>query len=177
MRWLTIVIVALALALAGVGCGGSNQESAATTEAAVSEETTTDESATESTTDETTTEGETEPSGAFASADCLQAMTAFGVLAQAAASVAGVDPGDSLQTFQEFTDNAPGEIQDDLKVLATAYGAYIQTLNDLGLKQGETPNADQIAALSKASEPFNTSEFQTASQNWDDWIATNCPNG
>ena len=88
-----------------------------------------------------------------------------------------MDANDSLESFQAFADNAPDEIKDDLQVLATGYAAYIKTVSELGLKQGEVPNAAQIAALAKASEGFNTSEFQAASEHWDAWVATNCPSG
>jgi len=172
MRWLPIAVAVAAFALVGAGCGG-DEESSADTDTVVA----TDTSATdETTTDETTTEEtetETDISG-IPSADCLQAVSAFGVLAQAAAG-AGGDADESLQTFQAFADSAPDEVRDDLQVLASGYAEYIRTLSELGLEQGEVPNADQIAALEKASEKFNTSEFQAASQNWDAWIADNCP--
>jgi len=170
MRRLVIVLAVLALSVVGAGCGGGDDESSA------SGDTTATETVTEDTTEETTTEEtetETDISG-IPSADCLQAVSAFGVLAQAAAG-AGGDADESLQTFQAFADSAPDEVQDDLQVLASGYAEYIRTLSELGLEQGEVPNADQIAALEKASEKFNTSEFQAASQNWDAWIADNCP--
>ena len=156
LRLFSILLVALTLVVAG--CGGGNDSSTATT------------------TEETTTDTETSAAG-IPSADCLQAVSAFGVLAQAAAAAAGVDANDSLESFQAFADNAPDEIKDDLQVLAPGYAAYIKTVSELGLKQGEVPNAAQIAALAKASEGFNTSEFQAASEHWDAWVATNCPSG
>ena len=160
-------LAAIAFALVGVGCGGSD-DSAATTDTAT---------LTESTTEETTTDDTESSAAGFPSADCLKAVSAFGVLAQAAAAAAGVDANDSLASFQAFADNAPDEIKDDLQVLASGYAAYIKTLSDLGLKQGEVPNADQTAALATASAAFSTSEFQTASDHWNAWLATNCPSG
>jgi hypothetical protein len=172
MRWLTVVVAALALSLAAVGCGGSD-ESAATTDTATLTESTTE----ETTTEETTTDDTETSAAGFPSADCLKAVSAFGVLAQAAAAAAGVDANDSLASFQAFADNAPDEIKDDLQVLASGYAAYIKTLSDLDLKQGDVPNADQTAALATASQAFSTSEFQTASDHWNAWLATNCPSG
>ena len=176
MRWLTIVLAVLALAVVGAGCGGGDDEAGGDTTVVITETTDTTD---ESTTDETTTDESDTDSGAsgFPSGDCLQAVSAFGVLAQAAASAAGVDADDSLQTFQAFTDNAPDEIKDDLQVLASAYAEYIKTLSELGLEQGEVPDAGQIAALTQASEGFSSSEFQAASDNWNAWLSANCPTG
>jgi hypothetical protein len=176
LRLFSILLVALALVVAG--CGGGDDEAGGDTTATVTGTTdTTDESTTEETTTDATSEDTDDGVSGFPSGDCLEAVTAFGVLAQAAAAASGVDADESLQSFQEFADNAPDEIQDDLEVLTSAYAEYIQTLSELGLEQGEVPDADQIAELTRASEAFNTSEFQAASENWDAWLATNCPTG
>jgi hypothetical protein len=170
LRWLSILLVALALVVAG--CGGGDDEAAGDTTATVTE------TATEETTTEETTTGE-DTSGATSglpSADCLQAATAFSALAAAAAGVAGADPDESLKSFEAYADSAPEEIQDDILVLARGYAAYLEVWTKLGVKQGEQLSNDQIAELAKASEAFNTPEFQAASTSWDTWSAENCQN-
>lgn len=171
LRWFSILIVALALVAAG--CGGGDEEAGGDTTATVTE--TTDTTGTDTTTDETTETTDTDDgTTGVPSADCIQAATAFSGLAAASAGVAGVDPGDSLETFEGFADSAPEEIQDDILVLAKGYAAYLEVWTKLGVKQGEQLSNDQIAELAKASEAFNTSEFQAASTSWDTWVAENC---
>jgi len=177
LRWFSPLVVGLALVAAGCGSSSSTSETTTTTET-VTESTTTETTTTGETTTsgETTTEASGNGSGAsgLPSANCIQAVTAFGVLGQAAAGAAGANTDQSLSTFEKYADAAPEEIRADLKTLASGYAAYIKTLTQLGIKQGETPNAEQIAKLAKASEAFNTSDFQAASQHWDAWVAKNC---
>ena len=177
LRRLSILLVALVVAIAAAGCGGGDNSASGdttTTETITEDTTTTD----ETTTDETTTESSGDTNGdvsGFPSADCIQAATAFSALAAAAAGAqSSGDSNDSLQNFENFADEAPDEIKGDIRVLAAGYAAYLKVWNELGLKQGEVPDAGQIAKLAKASESFNTSEFQAASTHWDSWVASNC---
>jgi hypothetical protein len=175
LRWLSILVVALALVAAG--CGGGDDEAAGDSTATVTEATETTD--TETTTDEMTTdESGDDTSGdisGFPSADCLRAATAFSALAAAAAGVqTSGDSSESLQNFEDFANEAPDEIKDDISVLAAGYAAYLEVWNELGVTQGEQLSADQIAKLATASEAFNTSEFQAASADWDAWVADNC---
>jgi len=182
MRWLTIAVVLAAFALVGAGCGGGDDESAADTDTVVVTDTAgTDETTDETTTEDTTTtdETETDASGGLASGDCVKAVAAFAALSQAvaAAGSSGSDAEDSARAFQEFADEAPDEIKDDIQVLGDAYASYIAVLSGLGLEQGETPSADQIQELSQAAETLNKPEVIAASDHFNTWASTNCPGG
>jgi hypothetical protein len=176
LRWLSILVVALALVAAG--CGGGDDESSAsgdtTTTETVTEDTTTDETTDDTTTDESGDDTSSGSSG-FPSEDCLQAATAFSALAAAAAGAqSSGDSSDALQNFEDFANEAPDEIKDDIDVLAAGYAAYLKVWNELGVEQGEQLSNDQIAKLAAASEAFNSTEFQAASANWDSWTTANC---
>jgi hypothetical protein len=155
MRWMMFAVLVAALALVGAGCGGGDDEGAGDTDTAVVTDTTTTEDTTtdETTTETTDTQTDTGTSDGLASGDCLSAVTAFGALSQAvAASSSSSEAEDAVRVFQEFANNAPEEIQDDLRVLADAYVEYIGVLTDLSLGAGDTPSADQIQQITQASE-------------------------
>ena len=108
----------------------------------------------------------------------LDAVRAFAALSAAVGSAGtGNESGaeDSARLFSEFADKAPEEIQDDIRVLASAYQAFIQELGDLGVQAGGTPSADQIQKLAQASEKLNTPEITAASEHFNSWATTNCP--
>ena len=181
MRWLTIALAITGFALVGAGCGGDEESTGDTdtvvvTDTTVAEETTTDETTAEET---TTGETETDASGGLVSGDCVKAVTAFAALSQAvaAAGASGDDAEDSARAFQEFADEAPDEIRDDIQVLGDAYADYIAVLSGLGLQAGETPSADQIQELSQAAEALNTPEVLAASEHFNTWASANCPGG
>ena len=80
MRWLSVLVVAFALVSAG--CGGGNDESAASTETTTTEETTTTDT---TTSDETTTDGSTDTtdlSGILGDEDCLALASVGATMAQ-----------------------------------------------------------------------------------------------
>jgi hypothetical protein len=170
---LAIAVAVLGLALVGAGCGGGDDEAAGDDTTIVTE--TTDTESTETTDDTDTDVGDL----GDVSEDCLAAVGAFVALSQAVgAAGAGGDPGnadESAELFSEYADKAPEEIQDDIRVLADAYAAYIEELSGLGLEAGATPSADQIQQLTEAAEKLNTAEVQAASESFNSWATTNCP--
>ena len=180
MRWV-MVLAAVVAAVALAGCGGGNDaassdtDTVAITDTSATEETTTE----ETTTEETETETETDISGGLVSGDCVKAVTAFAALSQAvgAAGASGDDAEDSARAFQEFADEAPDEIKDDIQVLGDAYADYIAVLSGLGLQAGETPSADQIQELSQAAEALNTPEVIAASDHFNTWASANSTGG
>ena len=112
LRWLSILVVALALV--AVGCGGSDDESAASDETTIEETTTTDET---TATDETTTEESTDTSGIdtgafnFASEDCQSLVKAYvGLSAAIAAASSGQDVTADIEKFSKYEDKVPEEI-------------------------------------------------------------------
>ncbi len=106
-------------------------------------------------------------------------MAAFTALsaAVAAAGASGNDVEAAAEAFQDFADDAPEEIRDDIRILGDAYVEYIAVLSDLGLEQATTPSADQIQSITEASEALTTPEVTAASESFTTWASTNCPSG
>lgn len=182
MRWLTIAVALAAFALIGAGCGGGDDDATGDTDTVVATDTFGDETTDDTTTDETDTDEtdtDTDGSGDFGSGDCADAVAAFTSLSQAvaAAGASGDDAEDSARAFQDFADDAPEEIRDDIRILGDAYVEYITVLSDLGIEAGETPSADQIQQITEASEALTTPEVTAASERFSTWASTNCPSG
>ncbi|HZN21839.1 MAG TPA: hypothetical protein VFB57_04705 [Gaiellaceae bacterium] len=176
MRWLTIGVAVLGLALVGAGCGGGDEETA-DDDATVTITTETDTETTGTTDEGTTDDGDTSGTGVLTE-DCLAAVSAFVSLSQAVGSAAtggGSGASQFSDELNEFADKAPAEVQDDIRVLAEAYAAFIDELSDLDLQEGQVPSGDQIQALTEASEKLNTPEVTQASENFNAWAQTNCP--
>lgn len=173
MRWLTVSLAALALALAGVGCGGSDEESGATTDTATLTETTTEESTTEeTTTDETTTDGSTNPdlSGVLASEECIQLVAAITSLGTASATPgSGDDASDFFGNFE-----APDEIKDDVQTLADWYKAYLAAVQEAGFQTGQTPSAEQLQSFEAAVAGLDQEGVTAASERIGAWAQANC---
>ena len=110
-------------------------------------------------------------------ADCIAATNAF---VAASASLSQVLGGDnkqfesSLAELNKWASSAPSALQKDLKVVAAGYAAYAKTLKDAGYKPGQTPDANLIKAMEKASAALETSEFEKASANVDTWFDKEC---
>jgi hypothetical protein len=176
LRWLSILVVALALVAAG--CGGSDDESAASTETTIEETTTTDET---TTADETTTEESTDTSGIdtgafnFASEDCQSLVKAYvGLSAAIAAASSGQDVTADIEKFSNYEDEVPEEIRADVKTIAAAYSTFLTKLKDIGYTPGSTPTAEQIQKLQGASESVATPEVQAAGERMNTWTTENC---
>ncbi len=175
LRRLSILLVALVLAVGAAGCGGGDDESSAsgdtTTTETVTEDTTTDETTTES------TETDTDTSGTFnwASSDCQSLVAAYvGLSAAIGAASTGQDVSGEIEKFTDYADKVPEEIRDDVQTLATAYGAFVDELKDLGLQPGQVPSGDQIQALDAASKSLGDSDVQAASERLNAWTTANC---
>ena len=142
LRWLSILVVALALVAAG--CGGSDDESAASDETTIEETTTTDET---TTADETTTEESTDTSGIdtgafnFASEDCQSLVKAYvGLSAAIAAASSGQDVTADIEKFSQYEDEVPEEIRADVQTIAAAYSTFLAKLKDIGYTPGSSPD-------------------------------------
>jgi len=173
MRWLSIL--ALALALVAAGCGGGDDESAASDETTV-EETFTEETSEESTTeDDELTDGDTDFN--FADEDCQSLVAAFLGVSQAFAAAAGgsdAELEEQADAFAEFADDVPDEISDDVATLAAAYGKYIEVIQDAGIEPGQIPTAEQAQELSEALESVGTADVNAASERLGAWTTKNC---
>jgi hypothetical protein len=172
MRWLSILV--LALALVAAGCGGSDDDSAA------SDDTTIEETTTDTTTDETTTDGETTDTDAdfdFANEDCRSLVAAFLGVSQAFAAAAGgsnEELQEQAEAFSQYADDVPEEIQADVQTLADAYGQYIDVIQDAGLEPGEIPTAEQAQELQEALASVGTADVTAASERLSAWTTENC---
>lgn len=163
MRWLSILV--LALALVAAGCGGSDNESAA------SDETTVEETLTEETTTEET--GDTDLSGILGDEDCLALASVGATMAQAFAGAAGASD-DNSDELAELASKVPDEIKADVETLAQAFATYANELTDIGIEAGATPNADQLQQLQAAIASLDQEELTAASQRIEAWSKENC---
>lgn len=167
MRWLTVFLAALALALVGVGCGGSDEESSATTDTATLTETTSE----DTTTGEATTDGtETDLSGILASEDCVQLVAALSSFGQAFAAPGSGD--DSSDFFDQF--DPPDEIKADVETLAEWYQAYFAAVQDAGLEAGQTPTPEQLQRYQAALAGLDQAGVSEASSRIGTWAQENC---
>ena len=171
MRWLSILVVALALV--ATGCGGGDDESAA------SDETTVEETLTETTTDETTTEDagtDTDPDFNFADEDCRSLVAAFVAVGSAFSSAAGGSDelADQAEAFAQFADDVPEEIRADVQTLADAYGQYVDVIQDAGIEPGQIPTAEQAQQLQDALASVGTADVSAASKRLSAWTNENC---
>ena len=165
MRWLALVVMALALVAAG--CGGSDNESAATTDEATVEETTT----TDTTTSEETTDTDVDASGILDNEDCLKLA---GIGAKFAQAITGATDEEAAEAFQNLVDDVPDEIKADVQVLADWFADYSAKVKDIGIQAGQTPTAAQIQELSAALADTNQDEVSAASQRLGTWANENC---
>ena len=165
MRWFSILV--LAVALVAAGCGGGNDESAATTETTVEETTTSD----TTTSDETTTDGSTDTtdlSGILGDEDCLALASVGATMAQAFSGASG-STDDNTAELEALADKVPDEIKADVQVLARAFATYADKLKDIGVEAGQTPSAEQLQQLQTAIASLDQEELTAASQRIEAW--------
>jgi hypothetical protein len=170
VRWCSILVVAFALIAAG--CGGGDDESAATDEAAVEETTTSEDTGTEGTATETTSDDTTDLSDVLADEDCAALIAAGASIAQAFSGAAGSD--ESSTELEALADKVPDEIRADVQVLAEAYAEYAAKLQDIGIQAGATPTADQLQQLQAALASIDQQEVTAASERLSVWAEDNC---
>lgn len=158
----------LVLALLGAGCGGGD-DTASDTDTVVTD--TTDGITAEETTDETTTDDD----GSFATSECASLVAAASSISQTFSGTGTTDDVDEARAqFEEFADNAPDEIRDDLQVLAAAYEEFAEVLGDVNIEPGQTPDAEAIAALQAAIAAIDQADVTEASANVSAWTTANC---
>ncbi len=169
MRWFLIVLAVLALAFAGAGCGGDDDDESAGDTTAITDtlETETDETDTTDTTDT--------DSGALASGDCEELITASQALGEA---LSGANTGPELEEaadrIRDFAEEVPEEISDDVEVLADVFEQYVAVFGDLDLQEGEIPSAEQAQELASALATIDQEAVTEASTNITAWSQENC---
>ncbi len=114
MRVVAIAVV-LVLALMGASCGGDDSDTASDTDTVVTE--------TEGiTAEDTTTDETTDDDGSFATDQCSSLVAAASSVATAFSATGDTGELEEARAeVEEFADDAPDEIRDDLQVLVDAY--------------------------------------------------------
>jgi hypothetical protein len=170
MRWLALLV--LALALVAAGCGGGDEESAASDETTV-EETLTDTATSEETTEDTTEESSDagDVAGILNDEDCLKLA---GIGATFAQAVTGATDEEAAEALQNLAEEVPDEIKADVQVLADWFAEYSAKLQDIGLSAGQTPTAAQLQQLQAALADSNQAELTAASERLSAWASENC---
>jgi hypothetical protein len=166
VRAVTIAVV-LVLALMGASCGGDDSETASDTDTVVTD--TNGITAEETTTDETTDDD------GFATSECQSLVTAAASVATAFSGTGNTDDADATRAqFEEFAENAPDEIRDDLEVLVGAYQEYADALADVNLDEGEIPDAETLQEIQDAIASIDQAEVTQAAANVNAWTTANC---
>jgi hypothetical protein len=173
VRVLTIAVVLL-LALAGGGCGGGDDETAGDTDTVLTD--TTDTTTTDDTDGTTTDDGDDGDVDGIDTADCAELIAASSSLSQAFSAIGGVDSDadEAQELFEDWADNAPEEIRDDLQVLAGAYATYVTALDDVDFEAGQVPDAETLAEFQAALASLDQEAVTEASQNLSEWSTENC---
>jgi hypothetical protein len=175
VRWLAILT--LALALVAAGCGGGDDDSAASDETAIEETTPTeDTTAEEATAEETTSDdGSTdtaELSEILGDEDCLALASVGATIAQAFAGTGG-DAG-STEELEALADKVPDEIKADVQTLSAGFAEYADKLQDIGIAAGATPTPAQLQELQAAITSLDQEELTAASNRIEAWAKDNC---
>jgi len=180
MRWICLAGAVLALAFAVVGCGGSNDSAVSdaaslpavsTDTVASTEETSTDGTATD------TTATNTDSATAGLTQDCKDLADASQKFSAAFAASSGSDTSGLEATaaaYEEMAKQAPDELKDDFEALGKVMTEYAAAIDDLDLKPGDTPNAEQVAKLVKLGQSLGTQDVTKASTAIAAWTAANC---
>lgn len=171
--WMTLssarvagAILAAGLVAVTAGCGGGGGKNPSTT---LSNSTTV--------TLTKTSGGGAEP--AFATAGNCQAMA--GLAAKAAAAIESTgNAAAALQTesaqLRALAKAAPSDIRGDFQTFASAFSAFLHTLQANGYKLGskKPPTPAQAAAFAQAAKSFDTPGLKRAEAHLSTWARRNC---
>jgi hypothetical protein len=166
-----LVVVSLGvLVLALAGCGGGGDEVA---EPAV-ETTATTETETTATTETEATETEpTSTAGGFVASGKCKELAESAQEFQADFTSGDVDFQEAADRFQEFADEVPDEIQDDVQTLADAFSKYADALEGVDLTS-TNPDPAALQKLQELSQEIDQEKVSQASQNVAAWVQKNC---
>ena len=162
MRYLALI---LALALAVAGCGGSDDATDTTGATTTAATTTTTGAATTTTEASTTTQSDGD--GPFDRCPELAAWAQRTGEAQMDAMFGAEGVQASAAFFQEWADEAPSEIKDDMLIFADAYQQFADDLDAIGIDfsdpdQLAAMDADKMAQLEAAVAGMDTAEVNAA---------------
>jgi hypothetical protein len=113
--------------------------------------------------------------GAF-SEGCGEFASVFGALGGA---IAGAFDPEAAAEFEQFVDDAPEAIADDLETMAGAYEELAALFEDAGFDPNDPSafdpsNPEALGVLTEAGELFSDPELTEASTNIQAFIADNC---
>jgi hypothetical protein len=162
MRFMQVSLLAVVLLVVGTACGGSAKKSASPTTTAAA-----------ATTQSTSTVGRS-----FSSTkNCVQLAALGAKIAQAMQSSSGdaqTSIANEAKALQALASAAPEEIRGDFETFASAFTAYIQAFEKVGLKSGTAPTAAQLAQMATAAKALSTPKLQAAEQHLSAWSQKNC---
>lgn len=176
-RRLGALALAAVLGISAAGCGDDGEEADATgtgTATGVEDEQTT------TTTDPDEVDDLSEiPGFEGLSEDCqvfAQVSLAFG--AAFTGAFGGGDDGDFddvAAELEQFVDDVPEEVRDDVAVIARAFEEYATAIEDIDLTDQEAmADPEVLAQVTEAAAVFESPEVQEASDNLDEYANENC---
>lgn len=179
------LLLAATLATGLAACGGDDDEGAEdvaledvdddSADSDAEDEDADDEADSDDDADEATDVDEDITEGLFGEG-CAEFLNVFGALGGA---IGGAFDEDAAEQFEQFVDDAPEEIRDDLETVAEGYAEFAAILEDAGLDvenpEGFDPSdGEAVAAFTEASEIFNSSEFVDANTAISEFVDDNC---
>ncbi len=172
MKARRLALLALAmLVLVAAGCGGDDTSgTSADADSTVVTETTGDD--TNDVEDLTETTGDDDSIGQL-DGKCAELAGIGAKLSQSLSGQSG-DLDEAARVFDEIADQVPDEIKADYEVIAENFGKIAETLKDVDLQSGETPNAEAIAKLQQLATSFDSPEIREATANIEAWTQKNC---
>lgn len=99
--------------------------------------------------------------------ECLAGVQAYSQMAASGGAAFGGGASElekSIKAFEAYAKAAPKDIRADVGVLADAYASFYRAIADSGWDptSGEQPSAEQMQAISSASEKLDTTDVKDA---------------
>jgi hypothetical protein len=90
-----------------------------------------------------------------------------------AASSSSVDLSSMVSSLDSFTSTVPSAIREDWKSLVSGLKGYADAMKGVDMNNLTDPATQE--KLTKAAASMDDAKFQTASDNIEAWVTTNCP--
>ena len=159
--WKTGVAALAAVATLLAGCGGSDDDDDADVSADV----------------DTDLDEELEDAGVSEGcADALAAMSSASTGVSSAFAGDASDLEDAVEAMEDYADDAPEEIRDDFRLVASAYARFVEVIveSDIDLSGDEVPDQETMDALEDASAELDDEELSAASERIQEFFAEEC---
>ncbi|CAB4690023.1 unannotated protein [freshwater metagenome] len=89
------------------------------------------------------------------------------------ASTSSVDLSSMVSSLDSFTSTVPSAIREDWKSLVSGLKGYADAMKGVDMNNLTDPATQE--KLTKAAASMDDAKFQTASDNIEAWVTTNCP--